>query len=99
MHNFPFLSRITKVYDPLLRASQEENLPTIDGQLMPHYFNFLTVMAIYAFIKEKVDVAVIEVGIGGEFDCTNVIPAPVVCGVSNLGLDHTNILGTCRFYH
>ena len=60
---------------------------------MPHYFNFLTVMAIYAFIHEKVDVAVMEVGIGGEYDCTNVVNTPVVCGVTSLGLDHTNILG------
>ena len=60
---------------------------------MPHYFNFLTVMAIYSFIHEKVDVAVMEVGIGGEYDCTNVVNTPVVCGVTSLGLDHTNILG------
>lgn len=40
---------------------------------MPPYFKFLTVMAFYVFITEKVDVAIVEVGIGGEYDCTNVI--------------------------
>lgn len=40
---------------------------------MPAYFKFLTLMAFHIFIKEKVDVAIIEVGIGGEYDCTNVI--------------------------
>lgn len=40
---------------------------------MPPYFKFLTVMAYYIFLKEKVDVAVVEVGIGGEYDCTNVV--------------------------
>lgn len=40
---------------------------------MPAYFKFLTVMAYYVFLKEKVDVAIVEVGIGGEYDCTNVI--------------------------
>lgn len=40
---------------------------------MPPYFKFLTIMAYYVFLKEKVDVAVVEVGIGGEYDCTNVI--------------------------
>lgn len=40
---------------------------------MPPYFKFLTVMAYYVFLKENVDVAVVEVGIGGEYDCTNVI--------------------------
>lgn len=39
---------------------------------MPSYFKFLTVMAYNVFIAEKVDVAIIEVGIGGEHDCTNV---------------------------
>lgn len=40
---------------------------------MPPYFKFLTIMAYYIFLKEKVDVAVVEVGIGGEYDCTNVV--------------------------
>lgn len=40
---------------------------------MPSYFKFLTVMAFHVFIEEKVDVAIVEVGIGGEHDCTNII--------------------------
>ncbi|XP_059483096.1 folylpolyglutamate synthase, mitochondrial-like isoform X2 [Neocloeon triangulifer] len=60
---------------------------------MPPYFKFLTVMAFNVFIKEKVDVALIEVGIGGELDCTNVIRKPVVVGITSLGLDHTTLLG------
>ena len=40
---------------------------------MPAYFRFLTVMAFYVFIQEKVNVAIVEVGIGGLYDCTNVI--------------------------
>lgn len=60
---------------------------------MPAYFKFLTVMAYYVFLKEKVDVAIIEVGIGGQYDSTNVIKSPYVCGVTSLGLDHVNILG------
>lgn len=39
---------------------------------MPGFFKFLTVMAYYVFLAEKVDVAVVEVGIGGEYDCTNI---------------------------
>ena len=87
----PFLPFQT--YEPLLRASQDKNVGPLDDLNMPMYFNFLTIMAIHAFIEEQVDVAVVEVGIGGEFDCTNVIPSPIVCGVSSLGLDHTDILG------
>lgn len=43
--------------------------------------------------KHQVDVAIIEVGIGGEFDNTNVIRRPIVCGVTSLGYDHTRLLG------
>jgi folylpolyglutamate synthase len=60
---------------------------------MPSYFRFLTVMAFSVFLREEVDVAVVEVGIGGTHDSTNIIPQPVVCGVTSLGYDHTDILG------
>ncbi|NXI04309.1 FOLC protein, partial [Pachycephala philippinensis] len=60
---------------------------------MPAYFRFLTIMAFHVFLQEKVDLAVVEVGIGGTYDCTNIIRVPVVCGVSSLGIDHTSILG------
>ncbi|NWY59160.1 FOLC protein, partial [Chionis minor] len=60
---------------------------------MPAYFRFLTILAFHVFLQEKVDLAVVEVGIGGAYDCTNIIRAPVVCGVSSLGIDHTSILG------
>ena len=60
---------------------------------MPPYFNFLTVMAFKVFLEEKVDVTILEVGIGGQYDCTNVVPKPIVTGVTSLGLDHCSLLG------
>nr|XP_019938194.1 PREDICTED: folylpolyglutamate synthase, mitochondrial [Paralichthys olivaceus] len=63
------------------------------GGTMPAYFRFLTILAFHVFLQEKVDVAVIEVGIGGAYDCTNIIRRPWVCGISSLGIDHTQILG------
>ncbi|XP_035706029.1 folylpolyglutamate synthase, mitochondrial isoform X2 [Folsomia candida] len=60
---------------------------------MPPYFRFITCMAFYAFLKEKVDVAIFEVGIGGRYDCTNVIPNPTVVGITSLGLEHQSMLG------
>lgn len=60
---------------------------------MPAYFKFLTLMAFRFFFDSKVDVAIIEVGIGGENDCTNVIQNPIVCGCSTLDLDHCLLLG------
>jgi len=59
----------------------------------PPYFQFLTILAFNIFWREKVEVAIIEVGIGGEYDCTNIIRKPIVSGITALGLDHTNILG------
>lgn len=45
------------------------------------------------FLEEKVDVAILEVGVGGRLDATNCIPQPVVCGVTSLGFDHVELLG------
>ncbi|XP_048775690.1 folylpolyglutamate synthase, mitochondrial-like isoform X3 [Ostrea edulis] len=70
----------------------EKTKESADGA-MPAYFAFLTVMSLHIFLKEEVDVAIMEVGIGGQYDSTNLIRKPVVCGVSSLGLDHTSILG------
>uniref|UniRef100_A0A8C8K8X8 Folylpolyglutamate synthase n=1 Tax=Oncorhynchus tshawytscha TaxID=74940 RepID=A0A8C8K8X8_ONCTS len=63
------------------------------GGSMPAYFRFLTILAFHIFLQEKVDLAVIEVGIGGAYDCTNIIRRPWVCGIASLGIDHTSILG------
>ena len=58
------------------------------------YFPVLTLMALYVFAEvAHVDVAVIEVGIGGRTDCTNIIDAPTVCAVASIGIDHTDVLG------
>lgn len=45
------------------------------------------------FLEEKVDVAILEVGVGGRLDATNCIPNPIVCGVTSLGFDHVELLG------
>ncbi|KAJ8038265.1 Folylpolyglutamate synthase, mitochondrial [Holothuria leucospilota] len=63
------------------------------GQEMPVYKQILCVMGFYVFLKEKVDVAVIEVGLGGQYDVTNFIREPIVTGISSLGLDHVELLG------
>ena len=55
-------------------------------------FELITATAFQYFADEKVDLAVIEVGLGGLSDSTNVI-LPVVCGISTIGLDHVGILG------
>ncbi|KAH0887810.1 hypothetical protein HID58_050239 [Brassica napus] len=70
-----------------LKERTHEEIP------MPTYFRFLTSLAFKIFAAEKVDVAILEVGLGGKLDSTNSVQKPVVCGVSSLGYDHMEILG------
>jgi folylpolyglutamate synthase len=57
------------------------------------YFRFLTLLAFHVFLQEEMDVMILEVGVGGEYDATNVVEQPVVCGITPLGFDHMSILG------
>lgn len=65
----------------------------MDLRTKPQYFRYLTLMAFHAYLSEGVDAAVIECGIGGEYDCTNVIPKPVVSAITSLDIDHVAMLG------
>ncbi|XP_033095989.1 folylpolyglutamate synthase, mitochondrial-like [Anneissia japonica] len=88
---------------PTSKQSFADNLFTVYNRLiatkdqfggeMPAYFRFLTIMAFQIFLQEKVDVAIIEVGLGGAYDCTNIIKNPVAVGITSLGLDHIRVLG------
>ena len=60
----------------------------------PGYFAFLFIVALSIFAAKQVDVVVLEVGLGGRLDATNVIRRPIVCGITQLDLDHTAILGS-----
>lgn len=59
------------------------------------YFEFFTIMALYYFAEAKADYAVVEVGMGGRLDATNVV-TPTVAIVTTIGLDHTKQLGRTR---
>ena len=61
-------------------------------ELQPSFFEMTVGMAFWYFAKEAVDVAVIEVGMGGRLDSTNVIH-PELCVITNIGYDHTQFLG------
>lgn len=58
----------------------------------PSFFEWTVGLAFYYFKQEEVDVAIIEVGLGGRLDSTNVI-TPVACLITNIGFDHMNLLG------
>lgn len=75
-------------------AERFRRLPAFaDGRLDPSFFELATVMAFEHFRREQVDVAVIEVGLGGRLDSTNVI-TPDVSVITNISLDHTALLGS-----
>jgi len=58
----------------------------------PSFFEFMTVMAFLRFAEQKVDIAVMETGLGGRLDATNIL-IPDVSVITSISLDHTNILG------
>lgn len=60
--------------------------------LHPSFFELTTALAFKYFAEQKVDIAVIEVGLGGRLDCTNII-SPVLSVITNISLDHTQFLG------
>jgi dihydrofolate synthase / folylpolyglutamate synthase len=69
----------------------EKISPLID-QVKPSFFEITVAMAFEYFAQKKVDIAVIEVGLGGRLDSTNVIE-PVLSVITNIGFDHMNMLG------
>jgi len=70
-----------------------EGLPsTEDGRLTPTFFEVTTAMAFTCFAEERVDIAVIEAGMGGRLDSTNVL-TPLVSIITNIDVEHTEFLG------
>ncbi|KAI1621587.1 putative tetrahydrofolylpolyglutamate synthase [Exophiala viscosa] len=78
------------IWDRLfVRHAEDENLP----QPQPRYLQFLLLLAIHTFVKEGAQATIIETHHGGEYDATNIVPAPVVTGITSIGLDHLAQLG------
>ena len=67
-------------------------LKKLPEDILPSFFEFTTIMAFEYFAQQKVDFAIIEVGLGGRLDSTNIIK-PLVAAITNVQLDHQNILG------
>lgn len=80
-----FLGAFHQIYD----LCQEKT-----GEIVhPSYFEFLFLIGMLIFKKRKVDITVLEVGLGGRLDATNVIESPLVSVIASISLDHTEILG------
>ena len=78
-----FAELLFEVYDRVVGQTPQD----------PRYLQFLMLMSIHAFIKERVDVAIYETHSGGEYDATNVFTNPVATGISTIGIDHVEQLG------
>lgn len=81
----------TLIEDSALAALLAEVLDVAEG-LQASFFEITTAAALLAFARTPADDCIIEVGLGGRLDATNVIPAPAVCGIASLGIDHEAFL-------
>ena len=89
-----FAKYFFEVWDRLEEAAAEAgHQDPKSTETKPVYFRFLTLMALHAYMQEKVGTAVLECGIGGEYDSTNILVKPSATGVTSLGIDHTAMLG------
>ncbi|KAF3909330.1 hypothetical protein ABW20_dc0110396 [Dactylellina cionopaga] len=74
-------------------SSGDGKEPILDDGDRLNYFRFLTLLAFHVYVREGTDTVVLEVGIGGEYDSTNLVEKPTVTGITSLGIDHVGVLG------
>ena len=65
----------------------------LEGGEIPVQFEAVTALALLWFAREKCDLVVLETGLGGRCDATNIVPNKLVAAITKIGLDHTEILG------
>ncbi len=94
-HIFSFRERVMvngeKIEKSFIVDFLEKNMSVINN-ISPSFFELITAISFSYFKKKKVDIAIIEVGLGGRLDSTNIIK-PLLSLITNIGLDHQNILG------
>lgn len=84
-----FSRHVRKLHNTILAQIKLNNTPRAPG-----YPGFLVLLALNIFLEEKVDVVILETGVGGERDSTNVFLSPVATGITTIALDHTDTLGS-----
>jgi dihydrofolate synthase/folylpolyglutamate synthase len=82
----------TLIEDDLLASLLAEVLDIV-GDVSPSFFEVTTAAAFLAFARHPADACIVEVGLGGRLDATNVLERPVVCCIAQLGIDHQAFLG------
>ncbi len=79
--------------DDLARCVEKVKLTSEKYGITVTEFEFITAAAFLYFAEKKCDYAVLEVGLGGRFDATNIIKAPLAAVITSISLDHTSVLG------
>jgi dihydrofolate synthase/folylpolyglutamate synthase len=80
------------IEDEPLEALLKEVISAGEG-IEPSFFEVATPVAFFAFARTPADAAILEVGLGGRLDASNVIDRPAVCGIASIGMDHQALLG------
>lgn len=89
-----FAKYFFEIWDRLENSNSDETIfPNMSKGIKPAYFRYLTLLSFHTFIKENIDTAIYEVGVGGEYDSTNIFEHPTTTGVTALGIDHVVMLG------
>lgn len=81
-----------KLIEDALLASLLKEVLDASEDLNPSFFEVTTAATFVAFARIPADVCIIEVGLGGRFDATNVMNSPTACGIATLGIDHEGFL-------
>lgn len=82
-----------QLIDDATLAALLEQVLDAGGDIGASFFEVTTAAAFLAFARTPADACIIEVGLGGRLDATNVIPAPAACAIAQLGIDHQAFLG------
>lgn len=79
----------------LLTEEVSPIVANLEEEMNQRYYSFeiLTAIAFLYFKKQKVDLLVLETGVGGKIDATNMVEKPIVSVITSIGLDHTHVLG------
>ena len=91
-----FASAFFALWDRFTAAAISAGHPDPESpETKPGYFRYLTIMAFHVFLQEGVETAIIECGIGGEYDSTNILSSKAVTVgvITKLGIDHIGMLG------
>jgi folylpolyglutamate synthase len=91
-----FTAYFFEVWDGFTASARADCHPNPEGaESKPGFFRFLTIMALHTFLQQNVQTAIIECGIGGEYDSTNILPKEAITTsvITRLGIDHVAMLG------